>query len=256
MYIRSLMTNSPKRDKIIFSIGGSVLCPGKTKDLYDYEYIDKLVSFVSDKISEDTAKLFFLVTGGGALARLLQGAGRERPRPLTDLQKDWLGIHATRANAQVLKTEFEVLGEELVHPHIIKHYEDIIRKIKPSEQVVCAAGWKPGRSTDYCAVQLCEDYMADVVINLTNIPQVYDKDPNVDPQAKPIDKMTWSEYREQIVGMDAKWQPGLNSPFDPVAAEFAQRLVVKVVVLDGHNLDNLADFMAGKSFIGTVIEPG
>ncbi len=248
------MTINSTRNKIILSIGGSIICSGKTSQLYDYNYIDELVSFVGEQTKTDSNKLFYLVTGGGALARLLQGADRVRQRPLTDLQKDWLGIHATRANAQVLKTEFEALRGDIVHPYIIKHYEDIIRKIKPHEQVVCAAGWKPGRSTDYCAVQLCEDYQASEVINLTNIPQVYEQDPKINPDAKPISKMTWTEYRNQIVGMNSKWQPGLNSPFDPIASEFAHKLGVKVVVLDGHNLDNLKNYLAGQEFVGTVIE--
>ena len=38
--------------------------------------------------------------------------------------------------------------------NVIKHYE-IVRKV--SEQVVVAAGWKPGWSTDFCAVLLAED---------------------------------------------------------------------------------------------------
>jgi uridylate kinase len=248
------MINNSKRDKVIFSIGGSIICPGQTAELYDYSYIDELVSFIGEQLVNNPSKLFFLVTGGGALARLLQGAGRERKRPLTDLQKDWLGIHATRANAQVLKTEFEALSEDFIHPHIIKHYEDIIRKIKPNEQVVCAAGWKPGRSTDYCAVQLCEDYQAETVINLTNIPQVYTADPKKDPSAKPLEKLSWSDYRNKIVGMETKWSPGLNTPFDPVAAEFGQKLGVKVVVLDGHDFNNLSNYMDNKPFIGTVIE--
>jgi uridylate kinase len=247
------MANGREREKVVISLGGSIICPGVTPELYDYSYIDELVSFIGDQVKDDPKKLFFLVTGGGALARLLQGAGRERKRPLTDLQKDWLGIHATRSNAQVLKTEAETLREGITHSHIIKHYE-IIRRIETHEQIVCAAGWKPGRSTDYCAVQLCEDYHAPEVINLTNIPKVYTADPKKDHDAKPLDEITWTQYREQVLGEGVKWSPGLNTPFDPIASELAQRIGIRVAIMDGHDLKNLENYLDGKPFVGTVIE--
>jgi uridylate kinase len=90
---------------------------------------------------------------------------------LTEEDLDWLGIHATRLNAHLVRTIFQ----DLAHPNIIEHYEYIR---KPSEPVIVAAGWKPGWSTDYCASLLCEDYHVRTVINLSNVQQVYDKDPN------------------------------------------------------------------------------
>jgi uridylate kinase len=84
---------------------------------------------------------------------------------------DWLGIHTTKLNAHLVRTIFR----DIAHPYIIKHYE-IIRKV--TEPVVVAAGWKPGWSTDYDAIMLCEDYDVREVVNLSNVEQVYDKDPN------------------------------------------------------------------------------
>ena len=62
------------------------------------------------------------------------------------------------------------------------------------------------------------------VINLSNVEQVYDKDPKKFPDAKPIKKLTWAGMRE-IVG--DKWSPGMNAPFDPIAAQKAQELGVE-----------------------------
>ena len=87
---------------------------------------------------------------------------------LTSNDNDWLGIHATRLNAQLIRTIFQ----EIADPRIIKHYEVILKIDKP---VAIAAGWKPGWSTDYCAVTLCQDYNIPQVINLTNIDHVYTK---------------------------------------------------------------------------------
>jgi uridylate kinase len=40
---------------------------------------------------------------------------------------------------------------------------------------------------------LCEDYNVKEVINLSNIEQIYDNDPRNNPDAKPIEKISWEE---------------------------------------------------------------
>jgi uridylate kinase len=98
---------------------------------------------------------------------------------------------------------------------------------------------------------LCEDYDVRTVLNLSNVQKVYTDDPNKNPDAKPIDKITWEEFRK-LVG-DA-WHPGMNAPFDPIAAKKAQELGVKVVVLSGKDFDNVNSALDGKEFTGTVIQ--
>lgn len=229
------------QDKIIISVGGSLIVPNGG---IDTKFLGKLNTFIRAQLSGG-ARQFFLVVGGGATARRYRDAGRDVVgHELTRDDLDYLGIHATKLNAHLVKTIFR----DVAHPYIIKHYE-IIRKVE--EQIVIAAGWKPGWSTDYCATLLCQDYDVKRIINLSNIKQVYDKDPNVTHDAKPFDKMTWDEFRG-IVGEE--WQPGMNLPFDPVAAKKAQELGIKVVVLSGDDFDNLEKYFNNEPFVGTVIE--
>ena len=157
---------------------------------------------------------------------------------------DWLGIHTSRLNAHLVRTIFR----DIAHPFIIKHYE-IIRKV--TEPVVVAAAWKPGWSTDYDAVLLCEDYGMNTVINLSNVDQVFDKDPKVFPDAKPLDKISWEDFRKMV---GDEWTPGMNSPFDPIASQKAHELGVKVVVMNGKNFENIDKFFKGEPFVGTTIE--
>ena len=117
--------------------------------------------------------------------------------------------------------------------------------------MVVAAGWKPGWSTDYDAVLLCEDYGIKTVINLTNVDQIYDKDPKKFPDAKPIDRISWKELTG-IVGDE--WIPGMNSPFDPIAAKKATELGIKVVILNGNNFGNIEKYFRGEEYLGTTIE--
>jgi uridylate kinase len=116
---------------------------------------------------------------------------------------------------------------------------------------VIAAGWKPGWSTDYCATLICEDYNVPLIINLSNIEKVYDKDPNKFKDAKPKDSMSWKEFRAMV---GDKWTPGMHAPFDPIAAKRSDELGIKVAVMNGNNLENASNFLNGKKFVGTVIE--
>ncbi len=230
------------KDRIILSVGGSLIVPNGG---IDTNFLTKLNSFVRAQLAKNPNRQFFLVVGGGQTARHYIEAGRNVVgHELSREDLDWLGIHSSRLNAHLVRTIFR----DIAHPYIIKHYE-IIRKV--TEPVVVAAAWKPGWSTDYDAVLLCEDYDVERVINLSNINQVYDKDPKKFTDAKPLDHLTWQEFR-MMVGNE--WVPGMNAPFDPIAAKKAEDLGVKVVVMNGDNFKNLENYFEGKEFVGTTIE--
>ena len=196
-------------------------------------------------IAEHPDSRLFLVAGGGAIARHYQEVvSRVVGRNLNDNNKDWIGIHATRNNAQALRAIFS----DIADPRLIKHYEIILDVEKP---VAIAAGWKPGWSTDYCAVLLARQYRADVVINLSNITQLCDKDPKKFPDAKPIAKISWKKFRLMV---GDEWVPGMNAPFDPIAAKEAERLKKRVVILRGDDFINLDKYFRGEKFVGTTIE--
>ena len=229
-------------DKVIISVGGSLIVPNNG---IDCDFLSNLNRFVRNQLTHHPGRQFFLVVGGGSTARKYRDAGETvLGHKLSPDDLDWLGIHATRLNAQLVRTIFK----DIAHPFILKHYE-IIRKV--SEPVVVAAGWKPGWSTDYCSVLLAEDYDVKKIVNLSNIDQVYDKDPKENSDAKPIDRISWEDFRK-IVG--DTWDPGMNVPFDPIAAKKAQELGLKVAVLNGKNLDNVFKFFHDQTFVGTVIE--
>jgi uridylate kinase len=98
---------------------------------------------------------------------------------------------------------------------------------------------------------ICEDYNVKTVVNLSNIEMAYDRDPKIYPDAKPIKKITWVDFRK-IVG--DKWVPGMNMPYDPIASKKAQELGLKVVILKGSNFENLKKYFSDHEFTGTVIE--
>jgi uridylate kinase len=235
------MSNGGYTQRYVISVGGSLVVPNGGVDT---KFLQNLNTFIRSQLAHHKNRQFFLVIGGGVIARHYRDAGRAVVgHELSRDDLDYLGIHATKLNAHLVRTIFK----DIAHPYILKHYE-IIRKV--TEPIVVAAGWKPGWSTDYCAMLLCEDYDMRTVINLSNVPQVYDKDPKVDQSAKAIDKISWPDFRK-LVGDE--WKPGLNAPFDPVAAKKAEEIGAKVVVM-GSDFKNTENYLEGKEFVGTVIE--
>src|SRR3990167_4643045 len=165
------------KEKIVMSIGGSLIIPNGGVNT---DFLQKLNQFVRAQLAKNKNRQFFLVVGGGSIARHYRDAGEKViGHELTRDDLDWLGIHATKLNAHLVRTIFR----DIAHPYILKHYE-IIRKV--TEPIVVAAGWKPGWSTDYDAILLCEDYGSRTVINLSNIDMAYTDDPRTNPNATPI----------------------------------------------------------------------
>ncbi len=228
-------------EKVIMSIGGSLIVPNGG---INTDFLKKLNAFIRAQLAKNKNRQFFLIIGGGGTTRHYQNGARDIINDkITNEDLDWLGIHATRLNAHLIRTIFR----DLAHPYILKHYE-IIRKVE--EQIVIGSGWKPGWSTDFCAVMTCEDYNVKTIVNLS-VSQVYNKDPQKFQDAKPIEDISWAKFRK-LVGDE--WIPGMHAPFDPVASKKAQELGVKVVVLKGDDFDNLERYFDGKKFVGTVIE--
>ncbi|MBS3097371.1 UMP kinase [Candidatus Woesearchaeota archaeon] len=216
--------------KAVISLGGSVIVP----DRYDLDFLKKFKNLV---FSFSKYK-FILICGGGKLARDFQKEGRKIK--LDNKKLDWLGIYATRLNAYVIRKIFNLKEEIIVDP---------TKKIKNSK-ISIAAGWKPGFSTDYDAVLFAKNSKSGMVVNVTNVDYVYDKDPKKYKNAKPIKEISWKEFRKLL---STKWKPGLNAPFDPLAAKEAEKLKLRVFII-GKDLNNLKNLLDGKKFKGTVIK--
>lgn len=224
-----------KKETIIISLGGSLVCPDKI----DLDFLKRFKDLI---ISNLLKNKFFIYVGGGKTARVYQAALTEYGAG--DIEKDWIGIDISRLNARVVRNTFgKKASSDIV--------TDPNKKITAKEGIIVGGGWKPGRSTDYGAVLLAKNNRASIVVNLTNIDYVYDKDPNKFLDAKPFEELTWKEYKKIIGG---KWTPGLSSPFDPEASKLAENLGIKVAIINGKHLERLNSFLNKGKFIGTIIK--
>ena len=223
----------------VVSLGGSIVAP----DGVDIPFLKEFYSLIAEYLNKDKERRFILVVGGGGPARAWQNAYREIAPSAKDEEADWIGVMATRLNAQLVKAIMEKFCNQPV-------ITDPTQAGPFTGQVLVAAGWKPGFSSDYDAVLLAEKFGAKTVINLSNIKQVYTDDPRKNPQAKPLDSISWEDFRA-ITGEE--WIPGKNVPFDPVASRHAAKLSLKVICALGRDLPNLRCILEGKPFIGTLI---
>ena len=229
----------------VLSVGGSIVVPEKP----DTDFLTKFVLMTSEWLKEDKSRRLILVVGGGGPARIYQNAYKDILNSVSingtndNSEADWIGIMATRLNAQLLKASF---GSLCPNPVVYNPTEEI----KFDGQVLVAAGWKPGFSTDNDAVLLAENFDADTVVNLSNIEKVYTDDPKTNPDAKPLDAISWEDFRKMV---GDEWTPGKNTPFDPIASKGAQQEGITVICAGGRDIENTRAILEGKPFKGTKI---
>lgn len=226
------------RKTIVLSLGGSIIVSNKINTEFLKAFRNLLVRLAKKQFR------FVICCGGGKIARDYQLATKNIYPKAKDVDLDWVGTMASRLNGELVRAVFSDVAksEVLYFPNI---------HVREDKNIIIAAGWVPGWSTDFDSVLLAETFNSKLIVNMSNIDVVYDKDPKKYRNAKPIKEMSWSAYRK-ISG--SKWSPGLNLPFDPIASKEAQKKGHKVVVLNGKNLKNFENFLLGKKFKGTVIK--
>ncbi|MCX7028981.1 MAG: UMP kinase [Spirochaetes bacterium] len=228
-------------DATVISLGGSLIAP----DAVDTAFLASFHRLALGHLEADRRRKLIVICGGGGLARRYQAAFRELAPSASNDDLDWIGIAATRVNAELVRRMFGSLcgSGVLTDPTAARKF---------AGRVLVAAGWKPGFSTDNDAVILARRFAADTLVNLSNIAKVYTADPKKDPSARPLDTVSWPEFRK-IVGEE--WSPGRNTPFDPAATKAAAAARLRVIFADGRDLANLASILEGRPFIGTTIGP-
>ena len=227
----------------VLSVGGSIVAP----DQPDVEFLTRFSKMIREWLSKDSSRKLILVIGGGGPARIYQQAYKniveQNNSTVQNEQADWIGINATRLNAQLLKAIFsDICNQDVIY--------DPTQVTEFSGRIIIAAGWKPGFSTDNDAVLLAERFAAKTVVNLSNIEKVYTDDPKKNPDAKPLDNISWEDFR-QMVGDE--WTPGKNTPFDPIASRRAHQAGISVICAGGRDIENTRAILDDKPFKGTKI---
>lgn len=223
-------------DKVVVSVGGSILLPGDGK----VERIKCIAALLRD--CANTVRIF-VVTGGGRTARCYIDMGRELGG--SDALLDGMGIGITRVNAMLL---LAALGMNIPVPHTIEE----AMKAMESHRIVVMGGTVPGHTTDAVSALLAERSKAARFVNATAVDGVYSADPAKDPNAQRYDRMSFAEL-EAICGRRAH-KPGPHVVLDPEAVRVLSMCRMRTIVVDGTDLESLRDAILGTGFKGTLVE--
>src|SRR3989344_9083567 len=208
------------KEKIIISLGGSLIVPNEIDVKFLRGFKKVLTKFPDYK--------FIIAPGGGKTARKY-GAALKSLGDRDIAGSDWLGIYSIRLNRLLLSFVF---------------------KRTKNVDVMQSPNAKPGQTSDSHAVEYAKSHGAKMIINLSNIDYVYDKNPAQHKNAKPLKNVSWRDFRKII---DGKWRANQSWPFYPTASNMAERLKLKVICMNGKPLSNLKNYLNGKSFRGTTI---
>ena len=249
------MAVKKEQKTMVISLGGSIIVP----DHVDISFLKEFRSLILGYLKDEKRRLV-LVCGGGRICREYQEAVQQLAAQQSTAQQfvqlpsiklssedlDWIGIMSTRLNAELIR----VLFKDIAYERVIYNPEEKLDWMMVKKQLVIAAGYTPGWSTDYDAVLLAKQLKAGMVINASNIDYVYDQDPRKFKEAKKLERISWVGYKKLIGG---KFTPGMHAPFDPIASKIASQEGIKVAVLHGKNLENMKKALLGKKFKGTLI---
>jgi len=220
--------------KIVMAVGGSILVPDKP----DMEYIKRFAQFSEDLSKKHTLAL---VVGGGKTAR--NNIKEALKKGANNAECDYIGIDASRENARMLAETMNVRED------IPENFRDADRRLK-TEDILIMGGTEPGHSTDAVAAILAEYIGADLLIKITNVDGVYDKDPKKNPDAKMLDEINVQDALK--MASSSVINPGSYAMIDLLAVKIVQRSKLNFFVVS-KDLENLRALIQEKEFKGTKV---
>jgi len=224
-------------DKVVVSLGGSVIVPDDGDDAFLKRLSEMICSLCEDH-------QVYLVCGGGKVARYYIKVGRGLG--LSEQELDGMGIMSTRMNAALVAYS---LGERSVGkvPTDIMEAHRLERKGK----VVVMGGTVPGHTTDAVSAMLAKEVRAARIVNGTSVDAAYTADPRKDPGAERLSRITHQQLYELVnVGMHGA---GPSNVFDRLGAQIAMDDHIDIFIVNGRNLDEMKAAIEGKPVKGTVV---
>ena len=184
----------PKYKRIVLKLSGEALAGSNTVGI-DIDYVNLIAKQV--KKIYDSGVETGIVVGGGNFWR-----GRDENN-IDRATSDYMGMLGTVMNALALQHSLEKLGvitrvqtaiemKQVAEPYIRRR---AIRHLEKGRVVIFSAGvGNPYFSTDTAAALRAAEIDADVILLAKKgVDGIYDSDPNINPDAKKFDNLTYRE---------------------------------------------------------------
>jgi len=222
---------------IVISLGGSIIIPDKI----DVKFLKEF----KRTIKKNTKKYkFVIVCGGGSIARKYISALKEEK--ISEKFQSFSGISATRMNARFMSHFFN----QDPNKGIPMKMKEVKKYLEKQDIVFCGAlEYKPEQTSDSTSAEIAEN-LKTIFINLTVVPNLYDKNPKEFKNAKVIPEITWNKFNK--MANKIKFKPGQHFILDQTAAKIILKSKIKTYIL-GKDLRNLDNVLNGKKFKGTII---
>ena len=225
---------------VLIKLSGESLS-GKYGHGHDFNYIKEVCLRI--KKVHDMGVRIGIVCGGGNFLR-----GRDA-HEMDRETADYVGMLATVMNSLVLKDMFLQIGCKAYNQSglSVKMIDDVdsdkAKKALDDGNVIIFGGGtgKPFFSTDTGAALRAKDISADMIIKLTNVDGVYDKDPNKYDDAVMYHTVSYQEVLDKELGV-----------MDMEAIEMCRDNHVEIVVMNIDNEDGLVKAINGE-MIGTKV---
>ncbi len=220
---------------VSISLGGSVINPGEI----DTQFLQNFTDVIKGYLRQSK---FVVVCGGGKIARqYIAGL----PSGLTEGERDTMAIAATWLNARLLSFYFRGYCSLMLPTTIIELTEQL-----QTYDVGLAGGFLPAVKTDEDAAVLADLVGSRVLINVTNVDGIYDKDPRESDDAQKYETLTYKEFYEIVSPLSLG--AGSNAPFTLIASKICERTNIRVVICP-KDIEKIRLAIQGKN-VGTVIQ--
>ncbi len=225
---------------ILIKLSGESLS-GKYGHGLDFDYIKEVCLRI--KNVHDMGVRVGIVCGGGNFLR-----GRDA-HEMDRETADYVGMLATVMNSLVLRDMFLQIGCKAYNQSglSVKMIDDVdsdkaIKALDDGNVIIFGGGTgKPFFSTDTGAALRAKDINADIIIKLTNVDGVYDKDPNKYDDAVMYHNVSYQEVLDKKLGV-----------MDMEAIEMCRDNHIEIVVMNIDNEDGLVKAINGE-MIGTKV---
>ena len=226
--------------RIILKISGEAL-----KDEFSNVSLDKLkIVFDTIKILKKYNHQIAIVIGGGNFFR-----GREN-KDMNVVTRDTIGMLGTIMNALYIKDYLEknsievILSTPFTFPNLILNYsdEELKNEYNKGNIIIFGGGvGMSGYSTDSGVILASNKLNSDLIIKMTNVNGVYDKDPKINLDAKKYDKLTYKEVLEKDLKV-----------MDKYAIENMLNKKIKLLVMNFQEYEKLNNYFNGE-LVGTEV---
>ena len=228
---------------IMLKISGESLA-GSNEQGFDFDILNDLSQSI--KILTQKNIKISIVLGGGNFIR-----GSSFSNGVVDrVTSDYMGMLGTVINSLALQSNLEKIGvpsrvmtaisiNRVAEPYIKNR---AVRHLDKKRVVIFASGTgNPFFSTDTAAVLRASEMKSDIIFKGTKVDGIYDKDPILNPAAKKISSISYSDYLNNDIKV-----------MDATAISLAKDRKIPIIIFSILNSSNILDIVEGKGSYSTI----